>query len=178
MHVKARKMAFGGLLLALSVVFMALGSIIESSTLFLLAAASYFVGIMIRETGIKTGAAFYIAAVLLGLMVAPNKMYVVSFAIMGFYILAIEQAHRMLGRTKGKANRKVLFWILKYLLFNVLYIPVLILFQQVLFGRTFSPIWLVVFIIVGQIGLWIYDRAYEYTQSHIWAKYRGRIMGA
>ena len=43
MHVKAKTMAFGGLLLALSVVFMALGSIIETSTLFLLAAASFVV---------------------------------------------------------------------------------------------------------------------------------------
>ena len=38
MHVKAKTMAFGGLLRALTVVCMALGSIIETSTLFLLAA--------------------------------------------------------------------------------------------------------------------------------------------
>ena len=43
MHVKAKAIAFGGLALALSIVFMALGSVIESNTLFLLAAASYFV---------------------------------------------------------------------------------------------------------------------------------------
>ena len=71
MHVKARTLAFGGLLLALSVVFMALGSIIETSTLFLLAAASFFVGIVVREFGLRAGAAFYIAAVLLGFITAP-----------------------------------------------------------------------------------------------------------
>ena len=43
MHVKAKTMAFGGLLLALSVVFMALGRIFEASTLVLLAAAPFFV---------------------------------------------------------------------------------------------------------------------------------------
>ena len=53
MHVKAKTMAFGGLLLALTVVFMALGSIIETSTLFLLAAASFFVGIVVREFGLR-----------------------------------------------------------------------------------------------------------------------------
>mgnify|MGYP000125658577 CR=1 FL=1 len=53
MHVKARMTAFSGLLLALSVVCMALGSVIETNTLFLLAAASYFVGIIIREFGMK-----------------------------------------------------------------------------------------------------------------------------
>ena len=55
MHVKAKTVALGGLLLALTVVFMALGSIIETSTLFLLAAASFFVGIVVREFGLKTG---------------------------------------------------------------------------------------------------------------------------
>ena len=49
MHVKAKTVALGGLLLALTIVFMALGSVIETSTLFLLAAASFFVGIVIRE---------------------------------------------------------------------------------------------------------------------------------
>lgn len=42
MHVKAKTMAFSGLLLALTVIFMVLGSVIETSTLFLLAAASFF----------------------------------------------------------------------------------------------------------------------------------------
>ena len=45
---------------------MVLGSVIESKTSFLLAAAAYFVGIIIRETGMRTGRPFYIAAVLLG----------------------------------------------------------------------------------------------------------------
>ena len=76
MHVKARMTAFSGLLLALSVVCMALGSVIETNTLFLLAAASYFVGIIIREFGMKAGVAFYLADILLGFLVTPNKFYV------------------------------------------------------------------------------------------------------
>ena len=57
MHVKAKTLAFGGLLLALTVVFMALGSVIETSTLFLLAAGSFFAGIVIREFELRIGAA-------------------------------------------------------------------------------------------------------------------------
>ena len=68
MHVKAKTVALGGLLLALTIVFMALGSVIETSTLFLLAAASFFVGIVIREFGLAAGGAFYLAAVLLGVL--------------------------------------------------------------------------------------------------------------
>ena len=63
MHVKAKQMAFGGLILAVTVVCMTLGSVIETNTLFLLAAAAFFVGIVIREFGLRTGAAFYLAAI-------------------------------------------------------------------------------------------------------------------
>lgn len=176
MHVKAKKMAFGGLLLALTIVCMVLGSVIESNTLFLLAAASYFVGIIIRETGMRTGVAFYIAAVLLGLIVAPNKLYVISFAAMGFYILFIEQTFVMLGRTTAKVNRKVLFWVIKYIVFNIMYIPVLIAFEQLLFGRNLAAMWTAGLIAAGQAGLWIYDRAYEYVQRHLWSKLRKRLF--
>ncbi len=41
MHLKAKRAAFGGLLLAMTVIFMFLGSVIETNTLFLLAAASF-----------------------------------------------------------------------------------------------------------------------------------------
>ena len=28
----------------------------------------------------------------------------------------------------------------------------------------------------GQVGVWIYDRAYEYVQVHIWNKFRGKLL--
>ena len=49
MHVRTRKLAFAGLMLAVTIVCLYLGNIIESNTLFLLAGASYFVGIVYRE---------------------------------------------------------------------------------------------------------------------------------
>lgn len=176
MHVGAKKIALGGLLLALVILCMLLGSVIESNTLFLLAAASYFVGIMIRETGIMTGLAFYLAAVLLGFLLAPNKLYVVSFAAMGFYILVIEFMWRWLGRRPEKVNRKVLLWTVKYVIFNLLYMPGLLFFQELLFGRSLPPVLMAAAAAVGQIALWIYDRAYEYVQRHIWGKFRGRLF--
>lgn len=177
MHVKARTLAFGGLLLALSVVFMALGSIIETSTLFLLAAASFFVGIVVREFGLRAGAAFYIAAVLLGFITAPNKFYVLTFAAMGFYIWGIEAAWRWLERHPQYRNRRVIFWISKYIIFNIVYIPIVIAFRGMLFARAVSDTMMIVVILGGQIGLFIYDRAYDYVQVHLWGKLRGRMLG-
>src|SRR5699024_4145857 len=114
MHVKAKTMAFGGLLLALTVVCMALGSVIETSTLFLLAASSFFVRFVVREFGVKVGAAYYIAAVLLGLITTPNKFYVLTFAAMGLYIWGIEAVFRYLEKRPQFGNLHVVFWTSKY----------------------------------------------------------------
>ena len=177
MHVKAKTMAFGGLLLALTVVFMALGSIIETSTLFLLAAASYFVGIVVREFGLRAGAAFYIAAVLLGFITAPNKFYVLTFAAMGFYIWGIEAVWRWLEKRPQYRNRRMIFWISKYVIFNIVYIPIVIAFREMLFARAVSDTMMIIVVLGGQIALFIYDRAYDYVQAHLWGKLRGRMMG-
>lgn len=177
MHVKAKKMAVGGLMLALTEVCIALGSVMEANTLFFLAAASFFVGIIIREMEVRAGAAFYIAGVLLGILVSPNKLYVISYAAMGFYILAIEIAYKKLGAYKGTINRKALFWVFKYALFNLIFIPGVLLFQKILFARELPPAALAGILAAGQVGLWIYDRAYEYIQGNIWNKMRGRLLG-
>ena len=177
MHVKAKTMAFGGLLLALSVVCMALGSIIETSTLFLLAAASFFVGVVIREFGLRIGAAFYIAAVFLGFITAPNKIYVLTFAAMGFYIWGIEAVWRWLEKRPQYRNRRMIFWISKYVIFNIVYIPIVIAFREMLFARAVSDTMMIIVVLGGQIALFIYDRAYDYVQAHLWGKLRGRMMG-
>ena len=59
MHLNTKKIAFAGVMLALTEVGIALGSVIETNTPFLLAAASFFVGIVIQEFGLKSGAGFY-----------------------------------------------------------------------------------------------------------------------
>ena len=109
MHVKAKTMAFSGLLLALTVIFMVLGSVIETSTLFLLAAASFFVGIIIREFGLRIGAAFYAAGVILGFITAPNKFYVFTFAAMGLYIWGREAAWRWIVRHVREEKSRTAF---------------------------------------------------------------------
>ena len=176
MHVKAKTIAFGGLLLALCVVFMALGSVIETSTLFLLAASSFFVGIVVREFGLKMGAAFYIAAVLLGFITAPNKFYVLTFAAMGIYIWGIEAVWRWLEKKPQLPRRQIIFWVSKYVIFNMVYIPIVLVFRDMLFSQALSPAVTAGVIVGGQIGLFIYDRAYDYVQAHVWRKMRGRVM--
>lgn len=98
MHVNARKIALSGVLAAFAVVLIVLGSIFETSTLFLLAAAAFCVGIVVREWGIAYGAAFLTACTLLGVIVSPQKMYCVTFAARGSIFC--------LRRSDGKRLRK------------------------------------------------------------------------
>ena len=177
MHVRAKKMAISGMLLAITVICMILGGIIETNTLFLLAAAAFFVGIIQNEFGIKYGWAFWLAAVLLGGMLVGNKFYVLSYAAMSLYILLIESVWRYLAKHSENKYRKQCFWTAKYVIFNAMYIPIVIGFQELLFTENLSQIMLLTVIIIGQIGLLIYDRAYEHVQADIWRKMRGRLLG-
>ena len=167
MHVKAKQMAFGGLLLAVTVVCMALGSVIETNTLFLLAAAAFFVGIVIREFGLRTGAAFYLAAILLGFLVTPNKFYVITFAAMGFYILGIEAVWMFLAKRPQMRHRMGIYW---------LYLPCLFGFRSMLFQKSMSDQMILAAVVVGQIAILIYDKAYQYVQGTVWEKWRKRIL--
>ena len=106
MHVRTRKLAFAGLMLAVTIVCLYLGNIIESNTLFLLAGASYFVGIVYREAGAKMSLAFYVGALILGFLVTPNKFYILTYAAMGLYILFNEWAYFKI-RKKRKYTQTV-----------------------------------------------------------------------
>ena len=82
MHINSKKIAMGGALMALAVLCIALSGVLEFNTLFLLAAASFLVGVMIREGGLAAVLAFYVGAVALGFLLAPHKLYCVTFAAM------------------------------------------------------------------------------------------------
>ena len=71
----------------------------------------------------------------------------------------------------------MIFWISKYIIFNIVYIPIVIAFRGMLFARAVSDTMMIVVILGGQIGLFIYDRAYDYVQVHLWGKLRGRMLG-
>lgn len=177
MHIKAKKMAFGGLLLALTVICMVMGSVIETGTLFLLAVASFFVGVIFREFGGRTGTTFYFAGILLGMILAPNKFYVATYGVMGFYILSMEAAWELLGSWNVCVRKKtVIFWIVRYVVFNLIYVPAVLFFQELLFGRPLSFWSQAGMLAAGQAGLWLYDGAYRYAQREVWEKMRGHFL--
>ena len=83
MSIRTKQIAISGLLAAFSAVLMILSAVIETNSLFLIAAASFGVGIVIREWGIPFAWAYYVASALVNIIVTPNKYYCITYAMMG-----------------------------------------------------------------------------------------------
>lgn len=176
MYVKAKQIAFMGLLAAFSVLLLSLGSIFEVSTLFFICGAAFCVGIAIREWGIRYGAAFYVASVLAGLIVAPNKIYCVTYAAMGLYLLGSELIFRKLAEMGQMKKRMLLLWSGRYLIFNVMFVPALILVPQLFVTKKIEGIlWLVIWA-AAQVGLFIFEKAHDYFQLFIWNRLRKYVI--
>jgi len=172
MHVKSKRIAVLGLLLAIAVIMIVLSGTIEMSTLFFLAGASFCVGIAVREYGLQMGIAFFIASVILGFLLAPNKIYCITYSIMALYILLSEVVWSGVSKSQRLKNPLKVFSALKYVIFNILYIPSILIAPKLVYQGEIS-IWILVAIIVGgQIGLFLFEKVYCYFQSQIWGKFR------
>lgn len=176
MHVNAKKMALAGLLAAVSAVILILSSVIETNSLFFICAASFCVGIAIREWGVRLGLAFLVASTLINILVAPNKFYCITFAAMGIYLFFSEYLWEKIAARETMKHRTLTLWIGKYVVFNLIYIPALLFFQELLFVKKTTGTLLIVFFLVGQIALFIYDKVYLYFQGAIWGKIRMRLL--
>ena len=87
------KIALGGICLALTIIFLFGGTIVPGIDMTLFMLASLFTAVMILETGVGGGILLYAAALLLGLLLLPNKLAILPYAaffgwwgILKFYI--------------------------------------------------------------------------------------------
>lgn len=176
MHVKPKQLSVAGLLAAFAAVLMILSATIESSSLFFIAAASFCVGITIREWGIAFGLGYFIASLLVNLMVTPNKLYCVTFAAMAVYLLFSEALWEKIAAKNDLKNRTLILWFGKYMIFNVIYIPILIGFPNLIFAKEVDQTLIIIGFLAGQAALFIFDQAYRYFQGAIWSKIRGKLI--
>lgn len=175
MHVKAKKTAFLGLLAAFSVLLIILGSVFESSTLFFLCAAAFCVGIANREWGVKYGGAFLAASSLTAFFVSPVKMYCFTYTAMGLYLWISEILWDRISKSQIK-NKTAVLWAGRYIIFNVIYLPVIGLFPSLFIAKEAGGKIIVIFALAGQAGLFIFEKAHEYFQLFIWNKLRRYVF--
>ncbi len=172
MHVSAKKIAFLGLLLAVAMVLTLIGGYFEPSTLFFMAAAAFCTGISVRECGLYPGAAFLIAGILLAFFLAPNKLYIITYGGMSLYIYIREFVFEKIGDSRTMRHRTAVFWAVRYIVFNVMFLPILFFLPQVFYPGTISPIFMAGLIVGAQVVLFVYDKAYDYFQAAMWNRIR------
>lgn len=91
----SKKIAYGGILLALNTILLLLINVIPINTLFIMGVASLIISIVIMEWGPKSGVIFYIGTVILSFIVMTNKAqwvaYILTFGVYGLVKYFIEQ---------------------------------------------------------------------------------------
>lgn len=151
---KTSKIALGGICLALTVVFLFAGSIVPGIELTLFAVSSLFTAVMIMETGPKGGILLYVAALLLGIAVIPNKLAMIPYAFFfGYYGIFKYYVEKL--------KHRYLQLILKIVFYALVLCIGLIGFKNLLLGSIHLPEYPVgALIIAGILMLIVYDYIY------------------
>lgn len=124
-----KMLALGGILVALAVITLFLASILPTSKLSLYALSSFFIAIVIMESGIKAGWLFYVASCLLGFIILPDKLFVLPF-VSFFGIYGIVKLYT------EKVKIVFLEYAIKLIHFNICLILAFIFMKQFLFEKS------------------------------------------
>lgn len=177
MHVnKAKVMAVLGVMAALSTVLTVLGTVISVNTVFFTAAAAFLVGIAVCSYGMGYAVIFFFVCLALDFFVNPNKLHVFLYLALAGYILLAEGTWIFIGGRKER-RREWLHRGIRFLIFEVIYLPLLIFVPQLLVADTMlAKPWFMLIMIPGGVIAWIiYDLAYFAAKKMFKEKFAGII---
>lgn len=110
---KSTKVALGGMVAALSIVFMFLTGILPFLTYAVPCLAGFLLVAVVIECGSQWAFLVYLAVSVLSLLLAPDKQAAMVFTFIGYYPIVKQLVEKHLG------SRKLLSWGIKVLVFNV-----------------------------------------------------------
>lgn len=155
MHLKTGELAFTGIMAALSVLLILAGCYIDSSTIFFLAAAAYLTGVVEYNCKLAAGIIHLCGSFVVGIVIAPQKLYCITFLCFGVYILVAELLEA--ARFNGRISVRML-WSIKCILFQILFFTMFFVYNYFV---GFDDALIISGIIAGAEVFWIiYDRAY------------------
>lgn len=125
----SKKIAYGGILLALNTILLLLINVIPINTLFIMGVASLIISIVIMEWGPKSGVIFYIGTVILSFIVMTNKAqwvaYILTFGVYGLVKYFIEQdRHIYIEYILKLIFANIMIFILYLILKSFIQIPI------------------------------------------------------
>lgn len=156
--------------MALAVILIVLSGVIEASSMFLLAAASFITGIFQRRFKTRAGVAFIAGTFLIGFILAPQKLYCFTFAGFSVYVSVAEYL-------RGKNTPAAAGMFIKGICYHILLVIALVMVKYFIgFEALFQEGWIdklagvpllfVAAVIAAAEILWIvFDRAYIYFQD-------------
>lgn len=176
MHVNVKKLVYAGLTLGISMALILLEGVFGMSTLFLLSLSGFFVGIVIRESGLKMGAAYIVSSLALAFFIAPDKIKIITYAVIEMYIFAREGIWEFMSKREIKNIKKanLIYLFSKLAVFNVLTIPLVLIFPGLFLTRVETK-WILITIAVIQPLWYIGDKSYDAFQIGIWNRIKGLI---
>ncbi len=153
----ASSVALGGVLAALAVVVMCLGTIIPVATYVCPMFCALLLQVVLKSCGVRIAWAWYGAVTILSLLLAPDKEAAAVFAFLGYYPIV-----------KPRLDKTRLRWLWKGLLFNasvlVMYWLLLRVFGLAQVTEDFEEIgvvMLIVLLILGNVTFFLLDKLLE-----------------
>lgn len=150
----AANIALGGVLAALAVVIMSMGTLIPVATYVCPMLCAIILQMVMKTCGVRIAWAWYGAVAILSLLLAPDKEAAAVFAFIGYYPIVKPK----LDRSRGK-------WLWKAILFNA---SILILYWLLmhLFGfdqitaefEEMGIVMTVIMLILGNVTFFLLDR--------------------
>ena len=154
---KAAPVALGGVMAALAMVIMALGTMVPAATYVCPMLCTLVLQLVLKICGKRIAWAWYGAVSLLSLLMAPDKEAAAIFLALGFYPIVKPG----LDRRKGK-------WLLKGLFFNgmilLTYWLLMHLFGMVQLAAEFTEmgiLMVVLMLLLGNVTFFLLDRLLE-----------------
>ncbi len=176
LHLKAKEVAWSGLMMAFCIILIILSGVIETSSAFLLAAASFITGIIGRKFNLRISVLFAAGTFVLGFLVAPQKLYCFTFAGFSVYVIVAEYF-------REHNYGKVISIVVKGVCYHVLLVAALVMLKYFIgFDIVSGSKWLnsikdipvllaLIAIVAAEIMWFIFDRAYLFFQD----RYGGRL---
>lgn len=184
MHLKSKGLAYTGVWMALAVILIILSSLVESSSMFLLAAASFLTGVVQRRFRFRAAACFGMGTFVLGLILAPNKLYCFTYLAFSVYVILAEwfrekkkdQAEEKREKNGRRLSGMAGEWIAKGIVYHLLLAVSLIAVWKLVgpagivseewLGRLEKNRVLLIIPVMGAEILWLlFDRAYLFFQE-------------
>ncbi len=165
---KAKKLAFCAVVSALSVLFLYLSYVIPTGKAALYTVSSVFLAAVVMETGARGGLLSYACVSILGLLLIPDKTFVLPFVLFFGYYPVVKQV------CESRIKNRVLEYVVKFLWGNLAFWAVWFLARS-LFSLVLENWSLWLFYLAVNVFFLIYDYAFSLLIHWYQTRIRSRI---